>query len=142
MIHSVVGNVVDVAKQPAVSPWNFAFDNETVSQLAMFAYMFFNYKSIFKVEALVGYENNGDVNSPIWQTLTPELLEQMRDANSNSGMNGVLCKLVGYNDLIFNVFSGLGEDNPLFVPLHDEYFLIQNTDTTQTQQAQGGSYQE
>ena len=102
--------------------------------------MFFNYKSIFKVEALVGYENDGDVNSPIWRTLTPELLELMRDANSNSGMNGVLCKLVGYNDLIFNVFTGLGENNPLFVPLHDEYFLIQNTDTTQTQQAQGGSY--
>lgn len=138
MIHAAVGDVVDVAKQPAVSPWNFSLNDETVSQLAMFAYMFFNYKSIFKVEALVGYENNGDVNSPIWQTLTPELLEQMRDANSNSAR--VLCKLVGYNDLIFNVFTGLGENNSLFVPLHDEYFLIQNTDTSQTQQAQGGSY--
>ena len=140
MILAVVGTAAAPLTQPAVSPWNFSLNDETVSQLAMFAYMFFNYKSIFKVEALVGYENDGDVNSPIWQTLTPELLEQMRDANSNSGMNGVLCKLVGYNDLIFNVFTGLGENNPLFVPLHDEYFLIQNTETTQTQQAQGESY--
>tara|TARA_R100000008_G_scaffold33750_1_gene19086 strand:+ start:7898 stop:11455 length:3558 start_codon:yes stop_codon:yes gene_type:complete len=97
-----------------------------LSNLGLYTYYHFNYKTIFTVQALTGYENNGDVMSPIWQLLTPDLLQQMRAQNSDDS-NTVYCRLVNYHEPLFNVTT-LSEQDPMYVPLYDEYFTIENTE--------------
>mgnify|MGYP003132703835 FL=1 len=76
-----------------------------------------NYKSIRKIEALVGYEVDSDgqpmLKSPIWKPLTPEIVNA-------AGENNLLCRSVRY----VNEDAGCHEAVGMRLPVYNKYFII------------------
>tara|TARA_R110002110_G_scaffold149676_2_gene341027 strand:- start:907 stop:2001 length:1095 start_codon:yes stop_codon:yes gene_type:complete len=108
---------------PAVKPWQLSETsaNEPYNDLALYAYYYFNYKSIFRVEALTGYLNNGDVVSPVWETVTSDLLVGLFPEGDN-----VFCRLVRWTDSVFNA-DDIPEEGTTKMALYDQYFVINNS---------------
>ena len=108
---------------PAVKPWQLSETsaNEPYNDLALYAYYYFNYKSIFRVEALTGYLNNGDVVSPVWETVTSDLLVGLFPEGDN-----VFCRLVRWTDSVFNA-EDIPEEGTTKMALYDQYFVINNS---------------
>ena len=109
---------------PGAKPWaTSGVDDGSApyNDLALYAYYYFNYKNIFRVEALTGYSNNGDVVSPVWETVTSDLLTGLFEEGNN-----VFCRLVRWTDPVFNA-TDFSEEHPTHMALYDQYFVINNS---------------
>jgi hypothetical protein len=122
LIHAATGQIpsVNPSLQIARAPWqDIDLDiADPLNDLGIYAYYYFNYKTIFKVEVLTGYSNNGDVVSPSWLALTSDLLEELHSQKDN-----VFCRIVPWTNDFFNVIPPALED-PLYMPVYDQYFVI------------------
>ena len=129
LIHASTGQIPadpNPSLQIARSPWNeIDLDiTDPLNDLGIYAYYYFNYKTIFKVEVLTGYLNNGDVVSPSWTTLTSDLLEELHSQEDN-----VFCRIVPWSEDLFNVIPP-AEESPLYMPVYDQYFVISTAGTS------------
>jgi len=97
---------------------NWSGDNSSLLHLpgGKAAFML-NFKTLRKIEAMVGYEvdANGDplLKRPVWEPLTHSLLQK-------AGKENLLCRSVKYEDSGFGVHEPVG----LRLPVYNKYFII------------------
>ena len=109
------------SKNSSISKHNwFDYNGVDVAKYYKTSMMFIlNYQVICKVEYLEGYQDTGTEGqqpaSPVWETLTYDALQQIRD-----GRKAVLCRLSHYYDSTYRI----GQSSFSKMPLYNSHFYI------------------
>ena len=81
-----------------------------------FAPFWYNFKHIYEIQYLVGFDNN--IKSPIWQRLTTGVWTEDAITGESSP---TLCRIVGYENEPYGV-AGLGTTS---LPIYNNYFFLE-----------------